>query len=88
MSVGSRHLDGNAIAGDLLEAFGREMTTARERCGGCGSVRQVAELHAYVAGPGDVLRCPKCGTVLLVVKRTERYIHVSTVSMEWLDAPS
>ena len=88
MSFGPRHLDGNAVAGDLFDAFGREMTAERERCGGCGSVRQVAELRAYVAGPGDVLRCPECGIVLLVVTRTARRVHVSTASMEWLEAPS
>ncbi len=87
MTLEPRHLDGNAIAGNLIDAFGREMTVARERCCGCGSIREVAELRTYVGGPGDVLRCPDCGIVLLVVMRVERRIRVSAPSMTWLEMP-
>ena len=62
-------LDGNAIAGDLFAAFGREMTTAVGRCTNCGARSAVAELRVYVSGPGAVAHCPGCGTVAIVVAR-------------------
>jgi Family of unknown function (DUF6510) len=87
MSAEPRHLDGNAVAGELAAAFGREMTIARERCGGCGSVRELGALIAYVGGPGDVVRCPDCGVVLLVVIRLAAGTRVSARSIAWLDVP-
>jgi uncharacterized Zn finger protein len=87
MSLEPRHVDGNAVGGWLIETFGREMTTAFERCGSCGSVRELAALHAYVRGPGDVLRCPDCGCVLLVIVRLGDRVRVSARSMAWLELP-
>ena len=43
-------LDGNAIAGELLDVFGAERTTARGACAGCGAVAEVAELAVYAQG--------------------------------------
>jgi hypothetical protein len=62
-------LDGNAIAGELFAAFGREMTTAVGACTSCGARSAVAELRVYVSGPGAVARCPGCGSVAMVLVR-------------------
>jgi hypothetical protein len=62
-------LDGNAAAGALREIFVHEMTTARSTCASCGAVGDVGVLHAYVHAPGMVLRCPRCGAVLIRVVR-------------------
>jgi Family of unknown function (DUF6510) len=62
-------LDGNAIAGLLIEVFGTEMTTAVSTCGGCGTVSQVAELAVYLPGLGTVVRCRHCDRVLMVFVR-------------------
>ena len=86
MSEGPRHMDGNAVGGLLIEAFGREMTLARECCGGCGAVRELGALLAYVDGPGQVLRCPDCGSVLLVAVRIEGRLRLSTRGVTWLEA--
>jgi hypothetical protein len=59
-------VDGNAIGGLLAEVFGTEMTTAVATCGGCGAVSQVAELAVYRPGPGTVVRCLACDSVLMV----------------------
>lgn len=59
-------VDGNAIGGLLMEVFGAEMTTAIAACSGCGRSSQVAELAVYRPGPGTVVRCRRCGTVLMV----------------------
>jgi hypothetical protein len=83
-----RHVDGNAVGGLLIEAFGREMTTARECCGGCGAVRELGALHAYLDGPGQVLRCPACGCVLLVAVRIEGRLRLGARATAWLEPPS
>ncbi len=60
-------LDGNAIAGQLLDSFGTEMTTATGACAHCGARSMIAELAVYTRGPGDVVRCRSCGRVVIVV---------------------
>jgi hypothetical protein len=60
-------LDGNAIAGQLFEHFGTEMTAARGTCAYCGASSCVAELRVYLRAPGAVARCPSCGSVVFVV---------------------
>ena len=44
-------LDGNAIAGELFEIFGEEMTAATGSCAGCGSTRPLGELAVYLQAP-------------------------------------
>ena len=63
----SAALDGNAIAGQLVEVFGAELTTATSVCGRCGATGPVAGLAVYVRAPGTVVRCPSCGNVLMVL---------------------
>ena len=60
MSDDARWLDGNALAGLLLEVFGREMTAVPRRCPSCGTRSAVGAHRAY-RGAGPVLRCPACG---------------------------
>jgi hypothetical protein len=60
-------LDGNAIAGQLVEVFGAEMTTATGICASCGASGLVAELEVYLKAPGAVARCRSCGSVLMVL---------------------
>jgi Family of unknown function (DUF6510) len=61
------HVDGNAIAGPLIEHYGNEMTTARGTCIHCGISAQFAELRVYTRAPGAVGRCPGCGGVVVVL---------------------
>ena len=60
-------LDGNAIAGLLVEVFGAEMTTATGVCGNCGASGVVAELVVYLEAPGTVVRCRSCKRMLMVL---------------------
>jgi hypothetical protein len=71
-------MDGNAVAGLLMEIFGRDMTIAESECDGCGADHMMGELRAYVHAPGVVLRCPDCGQVALRI--------VASGSFYWLDA--
>lgn len=61
-----RTLDGNAIAGMLMEIFGTEMTTAVGTCAHCGAVAQVAEFAVYRPDLGIVVRCRSCDNMLMV----------------------
>jgi DNA-directed RNA polymerase subunit RPC12/RpoP len=62
-------LDGNAIAGELHEHFGAEMTTRTGACAHCGFRSQIAELRVYARAPGAVVRCPSCDSVVIVIVR-------------------
>jgi hypothetical protein len=60
-------LDGNAIAGDLLEVFGVDFTSATCVCAACGTSSVVAVAIVYIGGPGRVARCRRCSELLLVL---------------------
>jgi hypothetical protein len=60
-------LDGNAIGGLLLDVFETEMTDAQATCATCGAVGPVADTAVYVRGPGTVVRCRNCDSVLMVI---------------------
>jgi Family of unknown function (DUF6510) len=62
-------LDGNAIGGLLMDVFAVEMTSAETTCASCGAVSPVAETTVYTRGPGTVVRCRTCTSVLMVVTR-------------------
>jgi len=60
-------LDGNAIAGELFDVFGEEMTAAMGTCSSCGSKRPLGELAVYMQAPGVVGRCSSCENVMIVI---------------------
>ncbi len=60
-------LDGNAAAGLLRDVFGVEMTAVIAECVSCGDRGRIAETMAYIRGPGVVLRCRACSSVVVVV---------------------
>ena len=63
-------LDGNAVAGDLAELFGFEMTATVHRCAHCGNIGQMGTLLAWTQGPGITLRCCICRDVVVRIVRT------------------
>lgn len=64
------YLDGNAAAGDLQDAFAAlDLTTAVGRCAACGRTEVLALARVYERGPGIVLRCSGCESVLVRVVR-------------------
>jgi uncharacterized protein DUF6510 len=74
-------LDGNGLAGLLVEVFGAEMTTIPRDCQSCGNRNPVGAHRAYV-GAGTVLRCPVCGDVALrIATLPDR--HVVEVRGAW-----
>jgi Family of unknown function (DUF6510) len=70
-------LDGNAIAGQLFEYFGRDMTTAPGTCAFCGARGQIAELRVYSRAPGAVVRCPRCENVVMVAVQIRGRVEIA-----------
>jgi hypothetical protein len=64
------HIDGNGAAGVFAEALGLDITTAVVTCAGCGNGGPFAETHVYDHGPGVVVRCTTCESVLARLVRT------------------
>ena len=84
---GEVRVDGNAAGGALHAIFPFDLTIALARCAGCGGVKPVAELAAYVLPIGTVLRCPGCDAVLLRITRhseSGRY-WLDVRGIEWLE---
>jgi uncharacterized Zn finger protein len=76
-------LDGNAIAGQLLEHFGSDMMMSRGRCARCGNEALIAELRVYTRAPGNVVRCRCCGSVLMVLVtiRGKPQVHIEALDL-------
>ena len=69
-------LDANAVAGDLEETFGFDLTVAIHCCASCGNVAAMGTLLAFTGGPGTVLRCSVCRTTVMRFVRTSRSTYV------------
>jgi hypothetical protein len=62
-------LDGNAIGGLLHDVFGLDVTDADVTCATCGATGPVAATVVYLRGPGTVVRCATCLSMLMVITR-------------------
>ena len=80
------HVDGNALAGALMELFGREMTDAQSCCAGCGAVNRLGALVVYDRAPGAVVRCPGCEAVILVAVERPTGLRFHFVALQWLES--
>ena len=80
-------LDGNAIAGQLFECFGTEMTTATGACAHCGARAMIAELKVYSRAPGSVVRCPSCGAVVIVLVEVRGVTRIDSGGFRFDDPP-
>jgi hypothetical protein len=69
-------LDANATAGLLYEIFGVEMTASASECAHCGNEGEVGTLLAFTQGPGIVLRCSACESVVLRIVQTADEIYL------------
>jgi hypothetical protein len=78
-------LDGNAIGGLLVDVFGTEMTAVIGTCGNCGTTGPVGGLAVYLRGPGTVVRCPVCDSVLMVFVQVHGITCVDLQGLAALD---
>lgn len=69
-------LDANATAGLLYEIFGIEMTAEPTECANCGNEAEMGTLLAFTHGPGAVLRCSGCESVVLRIVQTPDAIYL------------
>jgi hypothetical protein len=69
-------VDGNAVAGQLEQIFGRDMTVAVARCAGCARDAALGALMAFTRGPGVVLRCPACQQAIARIVETPSAIYL------------
>src|SRR4051794_16617696 len=76
-------LAGNASAGTLVAVFDTELTTAIGTCASCGVRSLVGEFAVYLRGPGTVVRCRHCATVVMVIVDSR---GVSCVDLHGLEA--
>ena len=60
-----RRLDGNALAGPLLELFTVDLSGAMVTCAHCDGRAPLAEQPLYADAPALVLRCRDCTGVLM-----------------------
>ena len=80
-------LDGNAVAGELAEVFGTEMTVFTATCGSCGAVGPLAELAVYDVEMGIVIRCRNCTALLVVITKVRGMSCVDLSGLAALDPP-
>ncbi len=86
--TGDRRLDGNAIAGDLMEIFGMELTAAVAVCRECGSHDQMAAMHVYRDAPGTVGRCCHCESVIIRIVRAPGRTYLDLAGVASLELPA
>jgi len=80
-------VDGNAIAGELEQIFGHDMTQAVVRCASCATQGMMATLMAFVRGPGAVLRCPACEAVIARIVETPNATYLDARGAMYLRMP-
>jgi len=80
-------LDGNAIAGELYDVFGAEMTTVTGLCATCGARHQLGEQRVYVRGPGTIVRCKSCTSIVLVLVEIRGCTCVDLQGLADIDLP-
>jgi hypothetical protein len=78
-------LDGNAIAGTLATVFGTEMTAATGSCAACGRRSLLGEFSVYLRGPGTVVRCRHCASVVMVFVEAHGVSCVDLHGLETLE---
>jgi hypothetical protein len=78
-------LDANAVAGDLAELFGLEMTATVHRCAHCGNEGAMGTLLAWTQGPGIILRCCICREVVVRIVRTPTSTRIDVSGAAYLE---
>jgi Family of unknown function (DUF6510) len=69
-------VDGNAVAGQLQQIFGRDLTVTLTRCSNCAAELLLGALMVFMRGPGAVLRCPACDNVIIRIVETPKEYYI------------
>lgn len=79
------HLDGNAVAGAFADLFTVDVTAARARCAGCGSVDALATAMVYRSAAGAVVRCAGCDAPLATVVEADGRVWLGLAGISALE---
>ncbi|MEV4736858.1 MULTISPECIES: DUF6510 family protein [unclassified Microbacterium] len=60
-------VDGNAIAGQVLDILGIDVTALRGTCDGCGGDASLAEAVVEIDDSAAIVRCRTCTRTLFTV---------------------
>lgn len=82
------HLDGNVLAGPLLEVFRVDMSTASGTCVGCGDTSVLAQAMVYVDAPSWIVRCHVCDAVLITLAHTADGMRFDLRGLTELEVPT
>ena len=63
------------------------MTAVPSQCAHCGNVAEVGSTHAWMEGPGVVLRCSICHEVVLRIVETPTHHYVDARGAVYLRSP-
>jgi hypothetical protein len=85
MSDDVTRLDGNAAAGPLARFFAIDATRMIVTCDACYTESRLAQLHLYGVSHGMILRCPKCGTVVLRALERDKVLYLDARGAARLD---
>ncbi|MFE9174477.1 MULTISPECIES: DUF6510 family protein [Streptomyces] len=81
------YVDGNAVAGAMSLALGRDATTIVLQCAECGDRHRVAETRVYLRCPGMVVRCPACSACEVLLVDRPRRLQLTLMSIRMLELP-
>jgi ribosomal protein S27E len=81
------YLDGNELAGPFRELFAIDITVARGQCDSCGAEGMLAETRVYDRAPGLVVRCRRCGSVLMRLVRGPDRVFLDMRGIRCLQLP-
>jgi hypothetical protein len=70
-------IEGKAVAGSLAEIFAVAVTAAEVTCAGCGRNSPLADEEAYLRGPGSLLQCNHCASILGRLRRSKEALWVA-----------
>ena len=60
-------MDGKRDHGEALRGLRARDDDQQRSCAHCGATAQIAELRVFSRAPGTVVRCPSCGSVVIVL---------------------
>ena len=83
-----RRLDGNALAGPLLELFTVDLTGATGTCAHCDGTGPLGEQPLYADAPALVLRCRDCDGVLLRYGASDGHLRIDLSGLRLLVSPA
>ena len=83
-----RRLDGNALAGPLLELFTVDLTAATGTCAHCDGTGPLGEQPLYADAPALVLRCRDCADVLLRYGASGGQLRIDLSGLRLLVCPA